>query len=103
MEDRIAKLEEFAVETRDRLARIEARLEQMVTKADLHELSAKMQELNAATIRWIIGIGAGISIGAVTVMTFVLNNAVPRPTAQVVPPVVIQLPPPAAPAAVPVK
>ena len=96
MEDRIAKLEEFAVETRERLARIEARLEQTATKADLHELSATM-------IKWIVGTVSGMSIAGITIMTFVLNNAVPKPTAQVVPPVVIQLPPPAAPAAVPVK
>jgi hypothetical protein len=93
MNSRIAKLEEFAAETRERLARIEARLEQTATKADLHELSATM-------IKWIVGTVSGMSIAGITVMTFVLNNAVPKapPTpAQVVPPVIIQLPPPAMP------
>ncbi|MFA9219159.1 MAG: hypothetical protein ACEQSK_18915 [Sphingomonadaceae bacterium] len=97
MENRVEKLEEFAVETRERLARIESRLEQMVTKADLHEFGARMQELNATTVRWIVGIGVGMGIAAITVMTFVLNNAAPKPPAP--PPVVIQLSAPAVPTA----
>ena len=91
MEARIEKLEEFAAETRERLARIEALLEQTATKADLHEMSATM-------IKWIVGTVSGMSIAAITIMTFVLNNAVPKsPPAPASPPVIIQLPPPAAP------
>ena len=37
MEARVVALEEFAIETRDRLARIETRLGTFVTKADLHQ------------------------------------------------------------------
>lgn len=94
MEARIVKLEEFAAETRERLARIESRLEQTATKADLHELAATM-------IKWIVGTVSGMSIAGITIMSFVLNNAVPKTPpapAQVVPPVVIQLPSPVAPA-----
>ena len=40
MEERIAKLEVLVADTRERLARIEARLEHMVTKADLNEASS---------------------------------------------------------------
>lgn len=43
MEARICALETFAIETRDRLARIETRLDTFVTKDYLH------QELNAMT------------------------------------------------------
>ncbi len=95
MEARIAQLEAFAVEARERLARIEARLEQTATKADLHEQSATM-------IKWIVGTVSGLGIAGITVMTFVLNNAVPKAPPAPAPapqPVIIQLPAPAAPAA----
>ena len=89
IESRLDKLEEFAVETRERLAKIEARLEQMATKADLAELSATL-------VKWIVGMAVGMSVAAVTVMTFVMNNAVPKapPTAPQTPaPIIIQMPP----------
>lgn len=47
MDARVAKLEEFAVETRERMARMETRLEQTVTSAELHK------EMNAQTWRLI--------------------------------------------------
>jgi len=91
MEARVAKLEDFADETRERLARIETRLEEMVTKADLNE---KIQELRvemhkgfADIIKWMVGLTIVIGATAVTVMTFVLNNATPK--APPAPPVII--------------
>ena len=100
-EDRLLKLEEFAVSVRDRLARIETRLELMATKADLAELRTELKtmmlELHATTIRWIIGMVAGLGVAGITVMTFVLNNAVPKqPPAAPPAPIVIQVPTPAA-------
>lgn len=87
IESRLDKLEEFAVEARERLAKIEARLEQMATKADLAELSATL-------VKWIVGMAVGMSVAAVTVMTFVLNNAVPKAApAPPTTPLVIQMPP----------
>ena len=68
MEDRIVKLEEFAAETRERLSRIETRLEQTATKADLQEAIASM-------IKWVAAIAVMLGATAITVMTFVLNNA----------------------------
>lgn len=90
MEDRIVKLEEFAVETRERLMRIETRLDQTATKADMHELQATM-------IKWIIGTVSALGIAGITVMTFVLNNATSKaaPSAAA-PPIIITLPQPAA-------
>jgi hypothetical protein len=87
MEDRIQKLGEFAAEARERLARIEARLELMATKADLQEMSVTL-------IKWIVGMVSGLGIAGITIMTFVLNNAVPKAPAPPVPvlPMVIQLP-----------
>ena len=55
METRVIALEEFAVETRDRLARIETRLDTFVTKADLH------QELHAMTWKLLGGAISGAS------------------------------------------
>ena len=93
IETRLDKLEDFAVETRERLTRIETRLdhmsEHMATKADLAELTATM-------IKWIVGIAFGMSAAGITVMTFVLNNATTPKAAPLPPPapqpIVIQLP-----------
>lgn len=42
MEARVNKLEEFATETRDRLSRIETRLDNCATKADIKDLETTM-------------------------------------------------------------
>ena len=55
METRMIALEKFAVETCDRLARIETRLDTFATKADLH------QELHRVTLRLFGGTMAGAS------------------------------------------
>ncbi|WP_143131438.1 hypothetical protein [Noviherbaspirillum humi] len=90
MEARLAKLEEFATDARERLVKIEARLdgmdEKMVTKADFQE------GLNSQ-IKWIVGTAGVITAAGITVLTFVLNNAVPKSTPQVPQsPIVIQVP-----------
>jgi hypothetical protein len=90
MEPRIAKLEEFATDARERLVRIETRLDQTATKADL-------QEGLLSVIKWIVGTAAVLVAMAITVMTFVLNNAVPKAPAAQPAPIIIQVP--AAPAA----
>lgn len=96
MEARVANLEEFAVETRNRLARIESRLDGidermaiMATKADLAELSERM-------IKWIAGTAIAMSAAAITVMTFVLNNAVPKAQSPPPAPIIITIPVPSA-------
>lgn len=54
MEARVAKLEEFAQDTRDRLVRIETRLDTFATKEDmhreLHSLTWKMIGAQAALV-----------------------------------------------------
>lgn len=88
-ESRLDKLEGVGVETRERLAQIEARLEQTATKTD-------PAELRATLVKWIVGMAVGTSVAAVTVMTFALNNAVPKaPPAppQTPAPIIIQMPP----------
>lgn len=52
METRVAKLEDFAVETRDRLVRIETRMDTLATKEELHK------ELHSLTWKVLGGMGA---------------------------------------------
>jgi hypothetical protein len=56
MEARMIALEEFAVDARDRLARIETRLDTFATKADLH------RELHGMTWRLFGGASALVGI-----------------------------------------
>ncbi|MGC4396023.1 hypothetical protein [Hydrogenophaga sp. T2] len=89
MEARVVKLEEFAQDTRDRLTRIETRLDQTATKADLSEAMNGL-------VKWVVGTAVGLGVAGITVMTFVLNNATPRAaTSPNPPPVIINVPPPA--------
>lgn len=53
MQARIIDLEKFAIETRDRLTRIETRLDTFATKADLHH------ELHSMTWKLLGGAMAG--------------------------------------------
>ena len=62
MEERIAKLEMLAADTRERLARIEACLEHMVTKADLNVAIIRV-------IKWMVGTAALMAVSGITVMT----------------------------------
>lgn len=87
MESRVIKLEDFAVETRDRLTRIETKLDANATKAEMHDLKAEL-------IKWMVGLTVGLGAAAITVMTFVLNNAAPKsvqPAAAPIP-IIINIP-----------
>ena len=90
MEARIVKLEEFAVDAKERLVRIETRLDQTLTKADFAEAMS-------AQVKWIVGTALGLGVAAITVMTFVLNNAVPKPPSAAPVPIVIYAQPSASP------
>jgi hypothetical protein len=82
MEERVKKLEEFATEASTdlraidtRLIKIESRLDQMATKADLSDA------MNGQ-IKWMVATAAVLGGTAIVVMTFVLNNAVPKAATQ---------------------
>lgn len=94
MEARIAKLEDFAQDTRERLVRIETRLDQTATKGDLAEGISSM-------VKWVVGTGVGLGVAGITVMTFVLNNAAPKVSATATPPAIIINVPASAPPATP--
>jgi len=98
MEARVVALEEFAKDARDRLVRIEGKLDHAATKADLSDAIT-------GQIKWMVGTAAVLGAAAISVMTFVLNNAIPRPPsspAAIVqppqqPPIIINVPAPVVP------
>jgi hypothetical protein len=94
MEERLIKLEEFASETRERLAKIELRLEQTATKADIADMRADMQKSHNETLRWMIATAIGLFVGFGGLF-FMMSNSMKSPT-----PIVIYAQPPATPPAV---
>lgn len=104
MEAGPTKLDDFIAEARERLARVEARLDQTATKEDLARLRVEMPQEFAGMIKWMVGTAVVLGAAAITVITFVLNYATPRTAAPLVqalpsaPSVIIQLSPYPAPA-----
>lgn len=92
MKTRIAALETCADDAKERLVKIETRLDQTATKSDLHEMASSV-------IKWIAGTAAGLGVAGITVMTFALNNAAPKTLPSVPAPIVIYAQPAAAVAA----
>ena len=76
MEARIAKLEEFASDAKERLARIEARQTELADK--LGALQVEMHKGFGDPIKWVVGTAIVLGGTALTVITFVLNNATPK-------------------------
>lgn len=91
MEARLIKLEEFASETRERLAKIELRLEQTATKTDIADLRAAMHQSSTEILRWMIATAVGLFVGFGG-LVFVMNNSTKSPA-----PIVIYAQPPASP------
>ncbi len=67
MEARVVAFEEFAIETRHRLARIETRLDTFVTKADLH------QELHSMTWK-LLGGAMSVASALVGIVYWIARN-----------------------------
>jgi uncharacterized membrane-anchored protein len=118
------RLEAFEANVNGRFAELNAKIDKSVaelnTKIDksVAELNAKIDksvaelrkdiaEFSSRMVQWMVGLFLASMAIFITLMTFVLNNAVPKAT-PATPPVIIQLspqgvtiPPPAAPAAKP--
>jgi hypothetical protein len=65
-------------------------------QAGFAELRSEMQKQSAEIIKWVVGMIVGAGAVAITVMTFVLNNAVPKTpfvSTAPVPVVITNLPP----------
>jgi hypothetical protein len=74
MEARISALEAANLETRDRLARIETRLDSVATKADLGDMkSALHQEINAQTWKLVTFV-CGFGTALVAATYFIANH-----------------------------
>jgi hypothetical protein len=82
MEARIAHLETFAADAKERLVKIETRLDQTATKSDLLEMSTSL-------VKWVVGSALGLGVSAITVTTFVLNNAAPKTAPAAPAPIII--------------
>ena len=89
MEEWLIKLEEFASETRERLAKIELRLEQTATKADIADIRADMHKSSIEILRWMVATSVGLFVGFEGLF-FVMNNSTKNPV-----PIVIYTQPPA--------
>ena len=92
MEARVSKLGEFAGEVRAELRSIDVRLGRMETRLDGTATKEDLQKSINALIRWMVAIGAVLGATTITVMTFVLNNAVPKANPATPQPIVIVVP-----------
>ncbi|MEX5405092.1 hypothetical protein VPH47_12620 [Stenotrophomonas sp. WED208] len=76
-----------------RISELEAVIPTLATKLDLAELRSEMHKGFNEQIKWIVGTGLAGIVFFTTIMTFVLNNAVPKaPAAPPQAPVTIQAP-----------
>lgn len=99
MEARVAKIEEFVGEARTELRAIDVRLTKIETRLDATATKADVQDTANATIKWVVGTGAVMFSMAVVIITFVLNNATPKPGPTAAPaPIVIYAQPAVPPA-----
>lgn len=81
-----------------RLAAIEAKMDVQFAQltGQIHRIEAEVHRHSAETIKWVAGIVISATVLGLTIMTFVVNNAIPK-AAAVVPPVVIAIPAPPSP------
>lgn len=79
MEHRITALE----------TRLDTVLPTLATKADLADLRTEMHKGFGDIIKWIVGTGFVGLAAMITIITFVLNNAVPKTPAAPQPPAII--------------
>lgn len=78
-----------------RIAKLEALVQGLASKSDLAEVRADFHKGVNDLIKWIVGTAFAGIVLLITIMTFVLNNAVPKavvPSASSPAPIVIQLP-----------
>ena len=78
MEDRVKKLEEFVDEARTELRQIDVRLTKIEARLDQTATRSDVTDAVNGQIKWIVGTAVALGASAITVMTFVLNNAVPK-------------------------
>lgn len=83
MEHRITALE----------TRLDTILPTLATKADVAELKTDVHKNSADIIKWVVGTGFAGFAAFIVVITFVLNNAIPKSTpAAPLQPIIISVP-----------
>lgn len=90
IDERVARLSE---QTRQELQSVDVRLTKIETQLDQMPTTAELERAVNSVVKWVVGTMFGAGVVAVTVMTFILNNAVPKQAATPPAPIIIQLPP----------
>lgn len=98
MQARVATLEDFAQKANDRLGLIDVRLAHIEAKLDTFATKSDLHEMGGGLIKWMVGTAVGLGVAAITVMTFVLNNAAPKAPTAAPAPIIINVPSQAPPA-----
>ncbi len=93
-----AKFEASETRTDYRLRSIEERIDTRFAQFELRfaRFENDMLRAMAGLVKWIVGTAIALGVAGITVMSFVLNNAVPK-AAPAPPPIVINLAAPSAP------
>jgi hypothetical protein len=86
-----ARLETIETDMGGRIATLEAKID-----GKFAELRTDMHKGFADMTKWIVATVLGVGVFSVTVMTFVMNNAVPKAPASPPSPIVVYVAPPAA-------
>ncbi len=108
IEDRLDKVETRLGKVDDRLDKVETRLGSIEFKVDEftkhYATKADLSDMKSSLVQWMVGTSLAIAAAGITVMAFVLNNAVPKapatPAAQPAP-IIINVPSAASPAPAP--
>lgn len=93
-EEMNSRLESVETRLETRMRSVEDKLDSKFAQLDIRltRLEASMHQTAADTIKWVIGTALVMGAVGVTVMTFVLNNALPKGPAPATAPIVIQIP-----------
>lgn len=97
-EEMNSRLESIETRLENRMRSLEDKIDNKFAQFDMRfsHLEASMHKTAADTIKWVIGTALVMGVSGITVMTFVLNNAVPKAPPAATPgnstPIIIQMP-----------
>ena len=97
MDARVAKLEALitTLSTKEEVVKLrgEAKEGFADVRSSIESVRTEMHRGTAEIIKWMVVTAVGLGVAAITVGTFVLNNAVPKaPAASAQPPIIINVP-----------
>ncbi|GAB3427084.1 hemolysin XhlA family protein [Massilia solisilvae] len=93
IDERLERLDHLSEQTREEMRSVDVRLTKIETQLDQMPTKAELELAINSVVKWVVGTMLGAGVVAVTVMTFILNNAVPKQAAAPPAPIIIQLPP----------